>query len=395
MPKLRPETFNKDASGIFSGEVSLDEFLRDYWQQKPLLIRQAFPGFETPLSANELAGLACEDGVNARLIIEKAAEHPWTVEYGPFEEERFAQLPEDYWTLLVSDVEKHCPDVQKIRECFRFIPDWRIDDLMFSYAPEGGSVGPHLDAYDVFLLQAQGSRRWKISEQHSNRFIKDIELSILSSFNAEEEWVLQPGDMLYLPPGIAHHGIAIDECITCSIGFRTPSIRGLISEYAEELASTIDNQLRYTDAGIEQQEYASEVTPQTLQKIAELIQQNLKIDEPNVTRWFGKFMTDARAGISNYQTEPLNNLNELEQLLIQKLSFIRNPSSRYLFSRNNDEALLFVDGNSFSTSLDFAITITSAPNISSDDIRSASANANDREIMLQLYNAGHLLVDES
>ncbi len=142
------------------GELSPQRFLADYWQQQPLVVRQAFPGFRTPISAEELAGLSCEDDVNSRIVIEKGGEHPWQTFYGPMDEAVFRKLPDTHWSLLVNDVEKHLPEMAWVLDCFRFIPEWCIDDLMISYAPEGGSVGPHLDRYDVFILQAQGHRHW-------------------------------------------------------------------------------------------------------------------------------------------------------------------------------------------------------------------------------------------
>ncbi|HPQ96555.1 MAG TPA: cupin domain-containing protein, partial [Thiolinea sp.] len=206
------------------GELAVEDFLRDYWQQQPLLVRQAFPGFELPLSADELAGLAC-DTDTARLVLERGGRHPWELRSGPIAEDAFAGLPETHWTLLVNDCEKMVPELQAIVQPFRFIPDWRIDDLMISYAAPGGSVGPHVDAYDVFLLQAQGRRRWQISSQPCtpDNFIPDLDLRVMQAFSPEQEWVLEPGDLLYLPPGVPHYGVAMGECMTCSIGFRAPS----------------------------------------------------------------------------------------------------------------------------------------------------------------------------
>ncbi len=164
------------------GETSIEDFLKLYWQKKPLLIRNAFNDIKSPISAEELAGLACEDHVNARLVLAEDGDKPWQVEFGPFDESRFSTLPESNWSLLVSDVEKHLPETQALLKPFRFIPDWRIDDLMISYAPHGGSVGAHTDAYDVFLLQLSGQRLWQISENFSNEIIPDTDLCILQEF---------------------------------------------------------------------------------------------------------------------------------------------------------------------------------------------------------------------
>ena len=204
--------------------------------------------------------MACEEGVNARLIIEKDDVEPWAVKYGPLDEDSFSQLPESHWTLLVNDVEKYILEAKILFDQFRFIPDWRKDDMMISYAADGGSVGPHLDAYDVFLIQIEGQRNWKISHQHSDRYIEDIELKILSEFNADEDWLLDPGDMLYLPPNLAHYGIAKGPCMTASVGFRAPSARAMISEFAEYIANHVPESLRYSDRGIQQQAHPSEIS---------------------------------------------------------------------------------------------------------------------------------------
>lgn len=178
-------------------------FLRDYWQKRPLLVRNAFPGLHPPISGDELAGLACEPYALARLVLHDAASDQWTVETGPFEESRFADLPEEDWTLLVQDVDKWDRDVAALLGHFRFLPDWRIDDIMVSFAAPGGSVGAHVDQYDVFLLQASGHRHWMIDSRAGapSAFRPDQPLKLLQRFEPDEEWLLEPGDMLYLPPG--------------------------------------------------------------------------------------------------------------------------------------------------------------------------------------------------
>ena len=192
------------------GEITATVFLEQYWQKKPLLIKRAFSNYQSPISAEELAGLACEEGVESRLILEHGETSPWQLRYGPFSEDDFTSLPKTNWSLLVQAVNHHVPELNELLEAFNFIPNWRIDDLMISYAPTHGSVGPHLDNYDVFLLQVQGRRHWHINENDytEDDFIEDLELKILKDFEAKQDWILEPGDMLYLPPGIAHHGVA-------------------------------------------------------------------------------------------------------------------------------------------------------------------------------------------
>ncbi len=214
------------------------QFMAEYWQKKPLLIRGAIPGFQGLLTPDELAGLACEAEVPSRLIqFDPGHAHAgegWQVVQGPFDEEDFAALPARHWTLLVQGINHILPEAQALLANFNFIPTARLDDVMVSYAPAGGGVGPHIDSYDVFLLQGAGKRRWAISQQDDLRLIPDAPLRILSHFVSEQEWVLEPGDMLYLPPNVAHWGVAEDDdCMTYSIGFRAPAARELAVEFLD------------------------------------------------------------------------------------------------------------------------------------------------------------------
>ncbi len=195
-------------------------FLRDYRHKRPLLIRQAFPGFQTPVTPEDLAGLACEEGVLARLISHDRDRDDWQVRSGPFEETDFPDLPDHDWTLLVQDVDKWDPDVRALLAQFAFLPRWRIDDIMISFAATGGSVGAHVDHYDVFLLQGLGERRWQIDASVAMgrktpplAFREDAEIKLLQRFTPTHDWVLAPGDMLYLPPLVPHHGVAENPCL--------------------------------------------------------------------------------------------------------------------------------------------------------------------------------------
>jgi 50S ribosomal protein L16 3-hydroxylase len=215
------------------------EFLRDYWQKQPLLIRNAFPGFVSPVEPEDLAGLACEDGVLARLIEHDKANDAWRVRHGPFAEADFPGLPDHDWTLLVQDVDKWDADIRALLPRFDFLPRWRIDDVMVSFAATGGSVGAHVDQYDVFLLQAQGQRRWQIdaSPAPALEFRNDVDIKLLREFHPTHDWVLGPGDMLYLPPGVPHHGVAENACLTFSVGMRAPASAELLGDYVDTLAA--------------------------------------------------------------------------------------------------------------------------------------------------------------
>ena len=208
--------------------------MRRYWQKKPLLIRGAMPGVTPPLAREELFALAGEDDVESRLITR--FRRRWALEHGPFAADELPSVTERQWTLLVQGADLHDDRARALLDNFRFAPDARLDDLMISYASDGGGVGPHFDSYDVFLLQVHGRRRWRFGAQRDLTLQEGLPLKVLANFEPEEEWVLEPGDMLYLPPHIAHDGIAQGECMTCSIGFRSPSSAELTGQFLYYLA---------------------------------------------------------------------------------------------------------------------------------------------------------------
>jgi len=377
----------------FPGDISVENFLRDYWQKKPLLIRNAFPGIQSPLTADELAGLACEHDVNSRIVFEQHEQGHWHVKHGPLREDDFSDLPEKNWTLLVTDVEKHVPEAQCLIDRFRFIPDWRIDDLMISYAPEGGSVGPHTDAYDVFLVQTHGQRRWMLNEDFDDACLEGTELRILEHFSAAQDWVLDPGDMLYLPPNIAHYGIAVNECMTCSVGFRAPSVSNMVSEYAESLAADIDQALRYQDPDLASQQNPAEISVDALRRIKTLIAERLTIDDNGLMRWFGEFSSESRSGAHPHPPQiMLTSYDELAALLASGHVIAQSPAAKFLFTGDNESALLFVDGASYATSRVFASTLTEHRELDGLLLMQSVIDQFDQQALLELYNSGCLLL---
>jgi 50S ribosomal protein L16 3-hydroxylase len=199
------------------------QFMRRHWQKKPLLVRQAFPGFVPPICIDEALALCSDDLAPSRLVRRQPRSGRWTLEYGPFPAERIPGVSRPNWTVLIQQVNTRLNAADRFLDAFRFIPQARLDDLMISVAGPGGGIGAHVDSYDVFLVQAAGRRRWEIAERFDTQLEDDVPLRILRQFNAEQEWVLEPGDLLYLPPGVAHRGTAIGPgCMTWSVGFRAP-----------------------------------------------------------------------------------------------------------------------------------------------------------------------------
>lgn len=229
------------------GGLTPAQFMRDYWQKKPLLVKQAFPAFRPLLSRSELFTLSMQEDVESRLVIHKPGA-AWTLKHGPLGKSAFPAFKQPHWTLLVQGVDLHLDAAHQLLRQFRFIPDARLDDLMISWASEGGGVGPHFDSYDVFLLQAHGHRRWRIGRQHDLRLEENLPIKILKAFQPEQEYVCEPGDLLYLPPEWAHDGVAVHgECMTYSVGFRVPQRGGLAGEIAQRLADDHEDDTLYHD----------------------------------------------------------------------------------------------------------------------------------------------------
>lgn len=382
------------------GDLSPAQFLAEYWQKKPLLVRGAWPGFVNPLSPEELAGLACEEGVEARLVLERAGAAPWELRHGPFSEADFLSLPDSHWTLLVQDVEKHAPDLAALLEPFRFIPDWRIDDLMISYAAPAGTVGPHIDDYDVFLLQGQGQRRWQISSRNveADNCLPDTELRILRDFTAEQEWILQPGDLLYLPPRIAHYGVALQPCLTYSIGFRAPGHRELLSGFAEFLVDNVDAEARYTDPDLLLQENPGEIGLAALSRLRGLLRQAIALDDETLTVWLGRYLSEPKPGFRAEPEEEPYSEAELRDYLRGGGVLERNPGSRFHYiAEPEGEVLLFVDGQEFALGPAVAFMaplLCRYRSLPPARLREALKQADARQLLLDLLNDGYLLIYE-
>ena len=368
------------------GKISTDEFLKKYWNKKTLVIRQGFPDFDSLIEPEELAGLACEEEISSRIVIEKAGKHPWQPIYGPMDEKVFKKLPKTHWTILVNDVEKHVPQLASVVDAFRFIPEWRLDDLMISYAPEGGSVGPHYDQYDVFILQARGHRRWQISTKvidPSNQ-VKDTPLRIQKDFKAEEEWILAPGDIIYIPPGVTHYGVALDDCMSYSIGFRAVTHSDMVNDFVGYITQNLEPGCVYRDTDLQSQTQPNEITEDALQRVRTIFSEYLKPDHPELMRWFGRFMSDNKADITA-RTQKIT-LKQLSQLKI----LYRHPASRFAFAKHKKQTLLFVDGEDFSVNAAFAKTLCKDREVNIATLLK-SASEVEQQLLVTFYNQGKLV----
>lgn len=279
------------------GGLSPQTFMRRHWQRKPLLIRQAIPGFRPPLDRAALFALAAQPHVQSRLVIGGDADTGgWQLQHGPFARRALPPLKQPHWSLLVQGVDLLVEPVHQLLNQFRFLPDAQLDDLMISYASPGGGVGPHFDSYDVFLLQAQGRRRWRIGRQKDLRLQEDVPLKILRHFEPEHSYDLEPGDMLYLPPRFAHDGVALGECMTWSIGFRAPAANDLAGEMLQRLAQDAPDEQRaelYRDPGQDATAHPAAIPPALSQFASQAVERALR-DPLVMARNLGEHLTEPK-----------------------------------------------------------------------------------------------------
>jgi 50S ribosomal protein L16 3-hydroxylase len=435
------------------GGLTPQDFLAQYWQKRPLLVRGAYPDFVSPISPDELAGLACELEVESRLVLARISHHPtaadadplavtgrtpssrldvgsttlapssgpcapshrrldvlasrdgekcglerggatpWSVEHGPFEEDRFGDLPETHWTLLVQECNKYIPEFANMLEDFRFIPNWRIDDIMVSYAPLEGSVGPHIDQYDVFLIQGLGTRRWQISTEPvaADNLIPGLDLRIMREFHATDEWVLEPGDMLYLPPGIAHYGVALDDCMTISVGFRAPSHAEIVTGFLDEVAGKLDC-LRYDDPGLTLQEHPGEISPAARSRVRDIIRAACA-DDAAIDSWLGRFATEAKSGQAAPTPDTAIDAATLRNRLSEEGCLLRSEYARFSYIAQANGATLFIDGHAHELTADqaFAAPLLCDRRYYEETLLTPHlAQKNFLTLLVFLYNSGYV-----
>ncbi|WP_435103713.1 cupin domain-containing protein [Arhodomonas sp. AD133] len=327
------------------GGLTPEAFLAEYWQQRPLLVRGAFERLPVAISPEELAGLALESDVESRVVMGETAREDWMVVHGPFEAEFFTETPDDDWTLLVQDVDKHLPAFAAMLAPFRFLPDWRIDDLMVSYAAPGGTVGPHLDRYDVFLIQASGHRRWKIQQPAPahERLRDHPQLRLLADFEATDEWVLGPGDMLYLPPGVPHYGIAEDDCVTYSVGFRAPSGPELLAAWATERQAAPGDDDRYRDPP------GATATPgalsaDTLAALRRLVREAAAAPDATLDDWIARHLTEPKPAFRQLHATGNNDADAIAARLAAGETAHLNPAVRLLIADTASGRAVYIHG---------------------------------------------------
>jgi len=391
------------ASTNILAPLSKEAFLQKYWQKQPCLFRQAFTDFTSPVSKEDLFELAAHEEVESRIIIQRDAGKHWVLKHGPFSEHDFQALPANDWTLLIQQLDAWCVNTNQLKTFFDFIPYWRMDDIMASYAPEGGSVGPHYDQYDVFLLQASGKRRWQIGQycDEQTKRLDGTPLRIIENFQASQEWVLEPGDMLYLPPKLAHYGVGLSaqegagDCITLSIGYKAPLYSEIISHYCDYILAHIGSEAIYEDPDISLPEHPHEITRAHIDKIADILLQTLS-DKGNIAHWLGQFSSSPK---NEYTLQVSQTFTEedLSETIKSGGVLCKNEGSRFFFHIQEPFVHLFIDGNSFELPIELkniAEAFCHLPYLDNECLQDWQRHSIIKSLLVELLNQGSIYWEE-
>ena len=364
------------------GGLTPQVFMRRHWQKKPLLVRQAVPGGAVLAPRARLFALASQEEVESRLVVREGA--AWSMQAGPIKRSAFPPLKQREWTLLVQGLDLHVPAARTLLDRFRFVPDARLDDLMVSFATDGGGVGPHIDSYDVFLLQTQGRRRWKIGRVRAPELVVDVPLKILSNFEAENEWLLEAGDMLYLPPGWAHEGTAEGECTTASIGFRAAARHEIGRDVLQRMLDATDAEatpVLYRDASQAATDRPARV-PEALLAFAADAVARLTADTASLDCALGEVLSEPKRGVWFDPAEPEGDVPPGAVQL--------DLRSRMLY----DDRHVFINGESYRASGRDATLMRRLADrraLGADDVAGLSAPA--RELLDEWLRSGWLVLD--
>lgn len=381
---------------LFGPGFDQRKFLARYWQKRPLLIRAA-GSFRDLVTPEILAGLACEPEVESRLV-QYHGRQRWQQSLGPFKPKDFKQLGRRNWTLLVQAVDQWLPELQVLHENFSFLPSWRLEDIMVSFATAGGGVGPHFDYYDVFLIQGMGSRRWQVGRRCTHASPMDFAsgLKLLRDFKATQEYLLQPGDVLYIPPRFAHYGIAKNDSLCYSIGFRAASLGEMIDGFSMEVASGLSQDIRYEDRVDHLSESPGEISPAMLADAFDQVRAALQ--EPQAfLRWFGCQVTQPRYPDRIFHQGTPVTVARLRRLLLAGARLSRNPCSRFAFGTGTRSLELFVDGECHVVPAGMRATLEQLCQVQQpgEELTGLALQKTEvRNLLCQLINQGSLLLQD-
>ncbi len=389
----------KDLPLSFLGGLTAEEFLSEYWQKKPLFVKNAFPDFEDPISADEIAGLAFESFIPSRFIYESGGDRPWQLKMNPATEEDFASLKDKQWMLVVNDVEKNLPELKGMLAPFDFITSWRLDDLQVSLGEDGGSVGAHWDDYDVFLIQGMGQKKWQISYApvSEDDFMKGVDIRLIENFSVDEEWVVAPGDMLYLPPRIGHYGVNIGRSVTWSVGFRAPKHQELFRDFIEMKFDQMAEDARYSDPDMCYACNKGELTDDAIDRVVSIIETGLTTNRDEIAKWFAEFMTEPKMFQSPELLEEKVSVDELIEFLEDGGALEVHPGLSLMHRPMGDQHYLFAGGKSYALPNDDSDLIKVVINsefLEYEDLEDYLDNAIALQFLVGILNDGIIMMEE-
>jgi 50S ribosomal protein L16 3-hydroxylase len=380
--------------------IDWQDFLANTWQQKPLVIKNALPADSlTFLTPEDLAGLAMEADVESRIVIEKDGTTPWELKRGPFDEEDFTSTPATHWTLLVQGVNHWLPEAAELLSAFDAIPRWRLDDVMVSYAPEEGGVGPHFDHYDVFLIQGKGTREWRLTTQHCtlDNYLPNMPLRLMDKFPIEETHVLTAGDILYLPAKVGHWGISrSDDCMTWSVGYRSLAAREMLEHFADFAARESIPAQWFKDPSWQNIQHPADISREATQQAREALAA-LLADDATFHRWFGQFVTEPQGHQGSLLSLPPERslpLDRFKRRINQGESLSADLMSRWAQDTTQSPRLLHINGET--TSLENAVDqalldqLCSVYDHTNDSMSHWIANPANADLLHGLWQAGVL-----
>ena len=380
------------------GKISQKEFLSRYWQKKPLLMKRAIHPFPEIISPEELAGMTLEKEIESRLIIQGPGKNDWQLKRGPFKNSTFQKLPKKKWTFLVNGVDRFVPSVHAFLDEFSFIPFWRMDDIMISYAVDQGNVGAHVDNFDVFLVQATGKREWMIEDKPvmQDDFVPDLPVRLLRKFKPTHRWVLEPGDILYLPPRFPHHGVAQgDRCMTISVGCRAPSMNEIINGVVTNALIQSDESARYTDPDLKPQA-PGEISKEAVAKLKKTIEQALLSDE-FLREWLGRHVTDPYSDVDLKAHAEKITPGKVASTVKGALALVRTEGSRLAYVKGKKgEIAFYVNGDRENLSGKAALLAQELANrivVPSEIIKPFLGDKKCLALLASLLTAGALVVE--
>ncbi|MGJ8693192.1 MAG: JmjC domain-containing protein [Thalassotalea sp.] len=376
----------------FSADMSPEKFLAEYWQKKPLLIKNAFTNFDHAIEPDELAGLAMEEEIQSRIVGQKS-DKTWFVEHGPFED--FAQFGEDYWTLLVQATNHWSLETHALLQPFRFIPNWRIDDVMVSFSTPNGGVGPHLDQYDVFIIQGQGKRRWQVGapDPQLETVIPHCDLKQVSNFSPIIDAVTEPGDLLYIPPNHPHNGIAIENSVNYSVGFQAPSNKELWSGFADQLIDKNLAEERFGDKNRTVTEQPQVIGKADIDELKAFMLTKMA-DNELFHQFICQHLTSNHHHLDIEVPEPLFEIEDFDDLLLQIATCSPVLGIKAIYDIENET--LYINGEDFKMSAEqqsFALAIACGEPLTENTLKGFDFCLKNKQLLTSLLNKGYWYVE--